>query len=132
MENKVIEYISTDYGLCIKLHGRVCKYDLTDHIEVLRKTVDDIKAPFHVLFDCSNVEKAICSDTSRLFGISRNYMVARGLKRIAILYRSNAQIVDLTKVFNEATDKTERYISTMIHKDAVVQAVRYLKEGIEP
>ena len=82
-----------------------------------------------LIFRCAYID--ICLSTY-LGRYSRNYMVARGLKRIAILYRSNAQIVDLTKVFNEATDKTERYISTMIHKDAVVQAVRYLKEGIEP
>jgi hypothetical protein len=68
-----------------------------------------------------------------MIGSCRSIFLMNGINRTAILYRSNAQIVDLTKIFSDTSVlKKERYISTMINKDAITQAERYLREGIEP
>jgi hypothetical protein len=135
MRNKIVECITTDYGLHIKLSGRVCKYDIQDSMEELLTLVTSktLPNPFHVLLDCSTIEKPLCFDTSQMIGSCRSIFLMNGINRTAILYRSNAQIVDLTKIFSDTSVlKKERYISTMINKDAITQAERYLREGIEP
>lgn len=126
-------YEHTDYGLAIHMEGRVCKHDLSTHIDELKALVETITAPFNILFDFSKVDTSICGDTARLLAIGRSYLVTKGLNRVAVLYYSNAHIVDLTNVFNDANfKKRARYISIMINKDAKERAIRYLKEGIEP
>jgi hypothetical protein len=135
MQNKVVECITTDYGLHIKLSGRVCKYDIQDSMEEILTLITSktLPNPFHVLLDCSAIEKPLCFDTARMIGSYRSMLFMNGMDRIAILYRSNAQIVDLTKIFSDTNIlKKERYISTMINKDAITQAERYLREGVEP
>ena len=132
-ENTSIEYSVTNYGFCLKFKGRVCKHDLLDTYNNVKLLVDNFNKPFNVLFDFSDIDGSICYDTSKILNISRTYMIEKGAIRIVILYRSNGDIVDLTKVFNETTSrKRERYVSTMIRKDALINAVRYLEEGIEP
>ena len=129
-----IDYIITNFGIQISLKGRICRHDLIPHIEELKNLSHKISNPeFGVLLDFSEVISPICSDTARLLDLGRIFLIGRGAKRIVILYNSNSQIVDLTRVFGE-TDiyERERYISTMIHPNAIVNAIRYLKEGIEP
>lgn len=135
MENKVFELMVTDYGLYIKLSGRVCKYDIEDNLSMITEILEVLKVrkEFHVLLDCSKLEKPLCSDTANLIASYQGLFLAIGICRTAILYHSNAQIVDLTKIFtNRSVHRKERYISTMINKDAMAQAERYLREGVEP
>jgi len=128
-----IKYLLTDFGIHIKMKGRVCKHDLLNHVELIKEFIDKIEKPFNVLLDFSEVDDPICFDTTRVLDIGRVYMIAQGMNRLAILYNSNAHIVDLTRVFAEtAVKKRERYISTMLHKDAFDRATKYLREGIEP
>jgi hypothetical protein len=99
-------------------------------MEQIRYILNDIKKPFNVLLDFSKVNAPICSDTAKVLDIGRMYMIGKGAEKIVVLYESNAQIVDITRVFDNANNKKrERYISTMINKKALLQATKYLREG---
>lgn len=120
--NKHIFIKKEEYGIVLTFKGIVCKNDLIEEFDNFKNILEKDN---NLLFDFIDIEP-FCTDSLKKI---ENYIEENNFKRIAILYKTNAQIIDITKIFK---DKKERYISTMLVDNGMDKAIKYLKEGIEP
>lgn len=127
-----LEYWVEPYGLYVKLSGRVCYYESSERIADFKLAVSKIKKPFNLLLDFSKVMPPVCTDAMELLNLGRLFLLENQLKRIVILYETNAQIVDIAKMFPNVQNHSERYVSTMLRSNASERAIKYLMEGEEP
>jgi len=121
-----------DYGLYIKLSGKLCALSLRQWMQELRDGMSTMNRSFGIILDLREA-LPICTDAARTLTYARSFFHGRGLNRLAIVYESSAVIATLMSSFNElGTDKNERHISSLVDNDWKATALAWVQKGVEP
>lgn len=124
---------ATEYGMYIELCGNVCRHDLKEYIPQVREITSNLKKNFSVILNLSYVEYPICHDTAIEMAFYKAFLCGKGLNRLAIVYSTNATIMEVMKLFKKlGYDENERHICSLMHNNWREIAEKWVIEGIEP
>ena len=115
------------YGVRLSLSGTIERADLCLGIANIKYYF----TPINILIDCSNIDKINIEASRRLVAMLR-LLFKNNINRVVIVYKSNAQIINITKSISKIFGKRERYVSVMFEDEGFFKAEKYLQFGVEP